>query len=809
MPFHDLRYGLRLMARRPGFALVAVTTLALAIGANTAIFSLVDRVLLRAVPFPSPDRLAVVWETNPELPVPVMVVSPPTLADWMTRNRSFSDIGAFRWRNVTLGGTDPERVVGASVNASLLRALGVQPGLGRLFRDEEDRANAAAVVLLSDGLWRRRFNADPSILGRTIVADGVPHEVVGVMPPGYLAPPPVAFRGRPPSDRAELWVPLAIDLAGGQRGAHYLTVIGRLKPGVSVDAADADMARVAREIGVEHPDYRQWSTRVVPLDTWVTASSRRSMTLLTAAVGFVLLLASANVANLLLARSVGRRREFAVRTALGAGRVRLGMQMLGESMALAAVGGAIGMALALLLIRVIATYGPASIPGLRDARFDLRAALFAVVASMMAAVLASVAPAISIVRAELKSWLTSRSGSSGAGGSRTQKALVVGQVGMAVVLLVTAAFLVQSFRQLRALDPGFRPESVVTGRVSLPAAGYADGPSRARFVAALLARVRAIPGVAAAGVTDAVPLADNRQGTDFRPIDAPPADPSKSPTVNVAYVTDGFFEALGMRQTRGRVFSDRDTADAPRVVVINDSLARQMYADRDPVGRLASLGIARGGPFEIIGVVADDRHFGMETSPTPSFFVSYGQFPSMRDIGILVRGAAGTTGLSSSIRAAIRELDAELPFFQVRLMEDVVSTSMATPRSLAWLLSGFAIVGLMLAAIGVFGVLSHAVSQRTQEIGVRMAVGASPAGVLAMIVRDALTQVGLGLVLGLGLTWMTSQLLSGLLFGVSTTSPMPYLIVAAVLVGAALIAALAPARRAMRIDPAIALRAET
>lgn len=270
MLLQDLRYGLRLIARRPSFAIVAIATLALGIGANTAIFSLVDRVLLRAVPFPQPERLAVVWETNPTQQMPVMVVSPPTLADWTARNRSFTEIGAFRWRNVTLGGHEPERVVGAGVNASLLRALGVQPRLGRLFRDEEDVANARAVVLLSDSLWRRRFNADPAILAKTVVADGVQHEIVGVMPPEYHAPPPVAFRGRPPSDRAELWMPLALESTAGQRGAHFLTVIGRLRPDVTMDGADADMQRVAREIGVEHADYREWSTRVVSLDDWVT-----------------------------------------------------------------------------------------------------------------------------------------------------------------------------------------------------------------------------------------------------------------------------------------------------------------------------------------------------------------------------------------------------------------------------------------------------------------------------------------------------------------------------------------------------------
>jgi putative ABC transport system permease protein len=804
----DLRYGLRLMMRRPAFAFVAVATLALGIGANTAIFSLVDRVILRAVPFPDPDRLVVVWETNPELPVPVMVASPPTLHDWTMRNRSFSGIGAFRWRNLTLGGAVPERVVGAGVNASLLRVLGVQPRLGRLFLDEEDRPDGPRVVLLSDGLWRRRFNADPGVLGSTVIADGVPHAIVGVMAPDYMAPPPVTFRGRPPSDRAEIWVPLAIELNDGQRGAHNLTVVARLSPGVSVDAADADLRRVAREVGVEHPDYRQWSTRVVPLATWVTAASRGSMVLVTAAVGLVLLLSTANVANLLLARGVGRRREFAVRTALGASRRQLARQVLSESMGLAAAGGLLGIVLAVALVRLIATIGPASIPGLREAAFDVRALAFAAGISIASAALAGLVPAMSLARAELKQWLASRTTTGGTGGVRTQRLLVIAQVGLAVALLVTAALLVESLRRLQALDPGFRPERVVTGRISLPAASYGERAGRATFVDQLLERVRAIPGVAVASVSDTVPMADSRQGTSFTPLDGPPADPSKPSTVNFSYVSDGFFESLGMRLVRGRTFAERDATDALPVVVINESLARQAYGERDPVGRVASAGVAQGRRFEVIGVVADDRHHGADIAPTPSFFLAYRQVPAMRDLSVIARGASGTTDLATAIRAAIQAVDPQLPFFQVRTMDEVVSASMATPRSLAWLLSGFALSGLLLAAIGVFGVLSHAVGQRTQEIGVRMAIGASPSGVLAMILREGLTQVGLGLLLGLVLSWGTSRLLAGLLFGVTASSPLPYVVVAAILTLVALVAALAPARRAMRIDPAVALRAD-
>lgn len=808
MIWNDLRHGLRLMLRRPAFAVVAVATLGLGIGTNTAIFTMFDRVILRAVPFPADHQLVVVWETNPRLPVPVMVASPPTLHEWMTRNRTFTEVGAFRWRNVTLGGGEPEQVRGATVTASLLRALAVPPQIGRLFLDTEDRPDARPVVLISDGLWRRRFGAVPGILGRTVLVDGVARDIVGVMPPGYAAPPPVVFRGTPPAERAEVWLPLATELAGGQRGAHNLTVIARLRRDASVSSADADVKRIAAEVGREHPDYAEWGARVVPLRAWVTESSRRSMSLLAGAVAFVLLLACANVANLLLARGIGRRREFAVRAAMGAGRTRLATQVVCESLALALCGGLLGLTLAAALVRLIATLGPTTIPGLREASLDPRAVAFAGVVTMAAALLAGVAPASRVFSARLNEWLTERGAGQGHGRMRMQQALVVSQVGLAVALLVTASLLVESFRQLRAVDPGFRPEKVLTGKVVLPAVRYRDGAALAQFVDRLLSEVRAIPGVAAAGVSDAVPMADNRQGTSFARVDGPPADPSRPSTVNFAFVTDGFVEAMGMRLVSGRTFVPQDGADARRVVVVNERLARQMFGSERAIGRLVNVGVSTREPFEVVGVVGDDRHTSVEAEPTPTFFVSYRQLAAMREVALIARVDGDAPAMARALRDVVRRLDSQMPFYQVRTLEQIVDASVATPRSLAWLLSGFAASGLLLAAIGVFGVLSHMVSQRTQEIGVRMAIGASPRQMLGMIVGEGLAQVGLGLIAGLGLALATSRLLSGLLFGVTTSSPTPYLVVSALLLIVAVAACIAPARRAMRVDPAIAIRGE-
>jgi putative ABC transport system permease protein len=828
--FQDLRYGLRLMVRRPGFAAVAVTTLALGIGTTTAIFAVADRVLLRPVPYADPGTLAVIWETPPNHPSPIMYASPPNLDEWQKRSRSFSVMGGFQWRDVTLGGNEPERVRAARVTAGLLPALGVQPRLGRFFLPEEDRANARPVAIISDTMWRRRFQEDPAILGRAVPIDGVPTEIVGVMPPGFVCPPAVVLRGNPPTEHAELWLPHATNLAAGQRGAHYLAVIGRLSAGVTIDGAKGEMNEIQLQIEREFPGYQGWRASVIPLVDQVTATSRQAVGLLVAAVAFVLLLACANVANLLLARGVGRRREYAIRSALGAGRGRLAVQVIAESLALALAGGVAGLLIAFGLVRIIVALGPVTMPGLREVQVDVRTALFAIAASVTAALLAGALPAVSVIRARLAGWLADRSG--GAGALRAQQLLAIGQIGLAVALLVTAALLVESFRQLRDVDTGFQPARVTTAKISLPISRYPDAASRIRAADRLLSSVTELGGVEAAGLIDAVPLADNRQGTSFERLDGPPADPSASPTANVAWITEGYFDAMGIPLLGGRALTSRDNAASPPVVVINRRLARQVFGDQDPIGRLVRVGNATQLKFKIIAVVGDERHFGVATEATPSFFVPYRQVPAARDLAVIVRAvtpAAPPTSLVSSllgpltatvpdaigrdqvavaIREIVRRMDPNLPLFQVRTMAQVVDAAVATPRSMAWLLSVFAVSALMLAAIGVFGVMSHAVSQRTREIGVRMAIGASPHRVLGAILGEGLTQVGLGLVLGAVLSLLTARLLSGLLYGVTALSIAPYVVVVGLLGTVSFVACLVPARRAMQIDPAVALRAD-
>jgi len=830
--WQDLRYGFRLMARRPGFAVVAVTTLALGIGTTTAIFAVTDRVLLRPVPYFAPDRLGVIWETSPNIALPVMYASPPNLFEWQARSKAFASMGAFQWRDVSIGGAEPERVRAARVTAGLFPTLGVEPLEGRWFLPEEDRADGRAVAVISDRLRRRRFENVRNIVGRVIAIDGVPTEIVGVMPPAFVCPPAVVLRGTPPAEQAELWLPLATDLAAGQRGAHYLAVIGRLSAGATFVSAEREMNDIQAQIEREDPDYRQWRARVVPLVDQVTSSSRRAVGLLVAAVGFVLLLACANVANLLLARGVGRRREFAIRTALGAGHVRLAAQVIVESLALALVGGLAGLLLAAMLVRVIVLLGPASIPGLREVQVGWRTATFALAASVGAALLAGVIPAMGVIRTRLIGWLADRAGGAGTGGLRAQQALAIGQIGLAVALLVTAALLVESFRQLRAVDPGFKPALVTTAKFSLPVSRYAEAAARVRFVSDALTALRRLPGVAAVGMIDAVPIADNRQGTSFERLDGTPADANASPNVNIAWVTDGYFDALGVPLLAGRVFTPEDAIGRDRVVVINHLLARQVFGDTDPIGRRVRVGASTQAPFQVIGVVGDEHHVGIDAEATPAFFLSYRQVPSGRDLSIIARAtgqpspvasalasllgplgasmgdAVASDGTASAIRSAIKRLDADLPLFQVRTMEQVVEASVATPRSLAWLLAAFALSALLLAAIGVFGVMSHSVSQRTREIGVRMAIGASPTRMLGTILAEGATQVGLGVLFGALLSLLVARLSSGLLFGVAAVSLLPYAVVTTLLSVVSVLACLVPALRAMRIDPATALRTD-
>ena len=804
----DIRYAVRAFVQRPGFTAVAVLTLALGIGATTTIFSVVDAVVLKPLPFAAADRLFVLWESNEPHNLPFMNVAPPNFADWRERSRSFEKMGAWRDQSFTLTGhAAAEQVYGASMSHELFDVLRVPALMGRTFTGVEDRPGGPPVVVISHGFWRRWFGGRSDVIGKTVEVNGVACEVIGVMPPHFAFPLPVAFEGVPAPKSNELWMPLATDLRAGQRGAHYLLALARLAPGVDAPRAEQELAGVAAQIAAEHPDTnKDWTARIVPFARQVTGDQRPALLALSIAVGLVLLLACANVASLLLARGVGRRREMAIRVALGATRVRIGRQLLTESVLLSALGALAGLLLASWLVRTVRALGRPMLPRLNEVSVDIRAILFTIAACVSAAMLFGLAPAFQVSRAKANEWLKERGGSQRT--ARMQTTLVIVELALSVVLLVGAALLGQSFVRLAGTDPGFQIHQTMTAHVSLPRSRYPDAPSRISFAERTLDKMRASPGVVASGTIDALAIADDRQGTGFTIEREAPSDAVESAIVNFSFVSPGYFEAMGIPLIAGRYFEMRDRADSSPTIVINQSMARLYFGGRDPIGRRITMGFNTGTPREIVGIVGDERHVSLDREAPPGVYVSYLQLPSASRLTLVIRTAGDPSAAASMIRDTVRAIDPLLAVYDMRTMKQIVSDSVSRPRFSALLLGIFAGTALLLAAVGVYGVISQLVSQRTQEFGVRMALGASPIDVGRLVVAFGVRLAAIGVILGIPATLAFSRVLSGLLYGINAANPMTYGVVCTVLAVVATLAAVLPARRATRVDPLIALRME-
>ncbi len=812
-----MRYAIRSLVARPSLAATAVLTLAIGIGATTTIFGVVDAVILRPLPLSDPDRLAVVWETSPRLPVPVMVASPPNLADWRQRTRSFEALGAFQLRSFTVtprlrsgqgGREEPEQLDGALVQPELLLLLGVPPRAGRLFTRDEGTDGAPAVALISATYWQRRFNGRPDAVEQSLTIDDQPHTIAGVMPVSFQFPPAITLRGLGPMVRRDVWVPLRN--LSQQRGAHNLTVIGRLRPGATFDSAQRDMSSIAAELEREYPETnREWGVRVVPLADQIVGDVRPALEAFAGAVGFLLLLACANVANLLLVRGVTRRREIAIRTALGATRADLVRQLLTEALVLGVAGAVLGAMLAFWAVRLVALLAPATMPRLEEITINARVLLFALGSGMFSAVLFGLAPLLQTVRARIAEWLHERGGGAGTPAARRlQNALVVAEVSLALVLLVGAGLLVESFVRLRSIDPGFRRDDVLTAKVMLPARRYRQREQLVRFAEKALAKLSELPGVRGVALTNAAPLADQREGTWFEIEGAPPWPAGQEPHMNWNIVSPGYFETLGVRLVRGRVFTDRDRNDSAAVVVINETLAARYFPGQDPIGRRVRVGFNTGTPREIVGVVATERHAGLGADPHNGAYVPYYQFPRAGQQTFLVRTPSDVAALTSAVRRTLNGIDPTLAVFQAQPMAQVVAQSVASPRFSTLLLTAFAAVALVLAAVGLYGVISHAVSQRTREIGIRMALGARQADVLQMIIGRGLLLAGIGIAVGLVVAAAVVRLFATLLYGVTSTNVPTYAVSGALLLAVGAFASYLPARRAIRVDPVTALRAE-
>ncbi|MGH8223805.1 MAG: ABC transporter permease [Woeseiaceae bacterium] len=803
---HDLRHSVRALCRSPGFTIVAVLTLALGIGANTAIYSVVNSVLLKPLPYPEPERIVRVYEGRADSRG---TASPPNFVDWRRDNAVFEEMAAYvRTAAVLAGAGEVKRVPGAVVTAGFFPVLATAPMLGRAISQGDTVAGQERVVVLSHGLWQRRFGADPGIPGRTVRLEGREYAVIGVMPPGFEYPA-----------GAELWAPLPFteDELATQRGAHYLDVIARVAPGVTVEEASDQIAAIADMLALRYPDTNTGSSaKAVGLHEALVGDVRPALMILLGAVGFVLLIACANVANLLLARTAGRQRELAVRSALGAGRGRLVRHVLTESGLLAVAGGAAGLLLAALGQQVLVALPVEGLPRIEETKLDGAVLLFTAGVSMLTAVLFGLLPAVKA------GWAPDLTGALKAGGAavtpdraggRVRGALVVGEMALAVLLLAGAGLLLKSFIELQRVDPGFNPHGVLTFEMALPNARYPEPEQARAFFAELEQRMEALPGVESAAGVFGLPLSGFNYTISVEELDGAPAyeNPGEERYMQVRIITPDYFRAMEIRLLRGRTLAGTDRAGAPPVVV-NELAAELLWPGSDALAGRFELGtsLGLGGPRvggTVVGVVSDVRHYGLGEPPRPEVYVAHGQFP-VDFMSMVVRSSVPPQSLVAAIREQVRQMDSELPLDDIRTMEQRVSASVAQPKFYMLLLAIFAAAALLMAAIGIYGVLAYAVRQRSNEIGIRRALGARAGDVLRIVIGKAIALAGIGLILGLLASFALTRVLSGLLYGVTPTDPATFAIVAILLIAVAMLASYLPARRAALVDPVTALREE-
>ncbi len=801
---HDLRYAARFFHRNPAFAAVAVITLAFGIGGNTAVFTMVDALVLHGLPYSEPDRLMAIDTTKSQQAYIEPWTSALDFFDLRDRTHAFSSIAGIGpvWNVILTGSGEAERLESLYVSASLFPMLGVNAALGRTFLSSEDRgAQPSNVVILSDGIWRRRFGASREILGRSLTIDGGVFTVIGVLPADFR------YAGEPVAGTAsaiDAWFPLSANpLTGSQRGLRFLKVVGRLNPGVSPQQADDEIRRIGAALAGQYPQTnRGFIMDAQLLSVQVGGRVRATMLLLLGAVGFVLLMACANVANLLLARAATRRQEISVRVALGASRIRLIRQLLTEGLVLAAAGGAVGILFAYASLRFLVKIGPASLLEGRAIHLDPRALLFTAASVLICTVLAGLPPAWRMARAELGTALREAGRSLTAGQHRLRSALVILQVAVALVLLVGASLLVRSFVRLLDVDPGFNPRNVVTISTQVPAT--AQSPEQRTAIYRLIReRLLEVPGVTNVATVSRLPLGGMNLGTwVFVEGKSVPGEPG----VDVEYrtATPSYFETMNIPLRAGRFFDDRDGAS---IVLINETMARRFWPGENPIGRRIRLGADtdRQPWITVVGVVGDVRHVGLDTAPRPELYRPYAVNPQGAPI-LVIRTSSDPKPLVNSLAAAVRSVDASMPAFNVYLMETLVDRSTTQRRFVMWLLAGFALAALLLAVVGIYGVISHSVAQRTPEIGLRMALGASPAGALGLVFAQGFRLTAIGIALGSLAAAGLTRLMRNLLFEVKPLDPVAFVVAAVMLAAFALFACYLPARRATQVDPLIALR---
>ncbi|HET7275337.1 MAG TPA: ABC transporter permease [Longimicrobiaceae bacterium] len=801
----DIRYSLRRLMKSPAFTLVAILTLALGIGANSAIFSVVNGVLLKPLPFEEPDQLVGVYHLTEDGHRAVM--SPANFRSVREESRSLEAIAPYYSEDFTLTGAgDPVNLQGLEVGAGFFNdVLKMEPLLGRTFLPEENEPGRNRVAVLSHGLWQQRFGGDADIIGRTIQLNGELYEVVGVMPSGFSYP----------AER-QIWTPIEYDelfLSDNSRGAWYLSVVGRLLPGVSIEQAASEVQTIGQRLAIEYPDTNtDLGFTVFSLHENLVGDLRPALLVLLGAVGFVLLIACANVANLLLARAAARESEFAVRTALGAGRARLIRQLVTESVILGILGGAAGLLLAVWGTGVLVSLQPQDVPRLAEVGVDGSVVLFTAAIAVLTGVLFGLVPALQTTRTDLTNSLKEggRGALTGKASDRLRSGLIVAEMALAVILLAGAGLLIKSFVQLQNVDPGFRSEGALAFELQLPNAAYEDATSRSAFYGALEDRLAALPGVTSVGGTTSLPLTGTSFIISFEVEGREPAPPGESPSLSIRAATPDYFRTMGIPLLQGRGFTDQDRAGSPPVVLLSSAAVQRHFPNEDPIGKRIEVGMivdsARVGGV-VVGVVGDVKESDLAGEQAEMLYLSHAQVP-FGSMNMVVRTAVPPLSLAGAIQSTVSELDPNLPVDNIRTLEQLVSESVSQPRFYMLLLTVFAAVALLLAAIGIFGVMSYAVAQRTREIGIRIALGAEQSSVLKLVVGKALGLAAAGVALGLVGAFALTQLLESLLFGVSATDLPTYLIVTILLMGVASIASYLPALRATRVDPNVALRYE-
>lgn len=794
----DLRLAVRLLLKHRSYTAVAILTLALAVGGTTAIFSAIHAVILRPLPYAEPDRLVILRDAW--LPrFPEFSVAPGRFVEWRARTRAFESIAAMRNGFVSLtGGGEPERLRVSGVSKELFGLLGVAPLLGRAFNADEDRSDGPAVAILSYGLWQSRFAGDPGVLGTTISLDDRTTTIVGIMPSSFQFP----------SRETQIWRPLALSSDERQvYGGHYLGAVARLKPGVTLDRAREDMARISRELETVDEANQGWTVVVSDMHEYMVRGVRPALYVLAGAVAFVLLIACANIANLLLARGTARQRELAVRASVGASRGRLVRQLLVEQLMLGLAGGACGLLLAWGLLRLLESTVTDVLPRATDVGINGTTLAFALVVSLLSPIIFGLIPSLQISRTDLRHALVvgGRSGAS-ALGRGTRQILIVSEVALAVLLLVSSGLLLRSFVRLVAVDPGFQPEQTLVAGISLPELRYAE-PKRARFFDTLARRAAELPGVQAAGLAHTLPfVGDHVAGLITEGMD--PNNSDEAPTTNFYAVTPGYLAAMGIPLVRGRGVAAADTVDSPRVAVVSQSVVNKVFGGRNPIGRRIRVTQGPEDWREIVGIVGDVKQYGLNSETTLQVYEPAAQHPYFPQMSLVIRSAGDPALVSGQVRSLVRQIDPALPVANTTTMSSTVAASVGTERLTLRLLGAFALVAMLMAAVGLYGMLSYAVGQRTQEIGIRMAHGARPRDIFRLILGQGVGLTALGIVLGLlSAVWLTS-LMRSLLFDVGPRDPLALLVAPAILFFIAIVATAVPASRAMRIDPITALREE-